>query len=491
MGQMRFLAQPPEKYPPCAFQLAYLAGQEAIAWPSYNQFRDGTLTLERSASESGHLYIPWSSPGIGQRVLSTCSLMERELPYQLPVELARGTLHRARTLVAAIESQQLSVPSDTSAKLENCLQSFIQAVTESANATAADESTARSAGLIEQLSGHMVNQILELRRTRQGPLPCRFGVRLDSTDQLDQWSDAIQSTFHAASLPFRWSELQPSESSWDDEKARADTEWCRQRGLQIFAGPLLQLETLSLPEWIACEPPPLDQLESHVIRFLERIVGQFEGQVDVWNVAGRLNVDDSLGLTEEDRLRLAVTCIEVVRQQAPRSPLVITFDQPWAEYLASRDLDLSPLHFADALVRADLGVSAIGLEVNLGYWPHGTLPRDLLDISRHLDRWSLIGIPLLIYLTVPSSAMADPNATVDAKVVARDRDHPELPAIDHSWVGPLVKMLVSKPAVHSVIWNQLSDAVSHEFAHSGLIDALGKRKPTWSELESLRNEYLV
>ena len=81
---------------------------------------------------------------------------------------------------------------------------------------------------------------------------------------------------------------------------------------------------------------------------------------------------------------------------------MISFDQPWAEYLAKEDFDLSPLHFADALVRADLGVAGVAMEMNLGYWPGGTQPRDLLAISRHLDRWSLLGIPLLAYLTLPS-----------------------------------------------------------------------------------------
>ncbi len=93
MGQLRFHAPSPEKLLPHAAELAYLAGLEAIPWRSHNQLADGILTLERSISESGNLYIPWNIPRIGQRVLSTCTLMERERPYTLVTELARGTLH--------------------------------------------------------------------------------------------------------------------------------------------------------------------------------------------------------------------------------------------------------------------------------------------------------------------------------------------------------------------------------------------------------------
>ena len=137
--------------------------------------------------------------------------------------------------------------------------------------------------------------------------------------------------------------------------------------------------------------------------------GAYDEAVDVWVCAGRLNVAGTLAFSEEQRLRLAVAMIEVVRDSSSHTPVVISFDQPWAEYLATDDYDLSPLHFADALVRAELGVGGIALEMNLGYWPGGCLPRDLLAISRHLDRWSLLGIPLIVYLTMPSSADDDPQ----------------------------------------------------------------------------------
>ncbi len=125
--------------------------------------------------------------------------------------------------------------------------------------------------------------------------------------------------------------------------------------------------------------------------------------------------------------------LEAVRSQAPRSPVVISFDQPWAEYLAGEDLDLSPLHFADALVRADLGVAGVGIEMNLGYWPQGSQPRDLLAISCHLDRWSLLGIPLLVYLTLPSQGTPDGQAVGAAHVVAHAPTNPNVPPCPSRW----------------------------------------------------------
>ena len=51
------------------------------------------------------------------------------------------------------------------------------------------------------------------------------------------------------------------------------------------------------------------------------------------------NLEGLLAFSEEQRLRLAVAMIEVVRDTSSRTPVVISFDQPWAEYLAADDYD--------------------------------------------------------------------------------------------------------------------------------------------------------
>ena len=99
--------------------------------------------------------------------------------------------------------------------------------------------------------------------------------------------------------------------------------------------------------------------------------------------------------------------------------------------MGERECDLSPLHFADALVRAEIGLSAIGLEINLGYWPGGTALRDVLELGRQIDRWSLLGMPLLITLTLPSAAgrrSAGPLPGPTASLCGGRRNHGRAPA---------------------------------------------------------------
>ena len=51
-------------------------------------------------------------------------------------------------------------------------------------------------------------------------------------------------------------------------------------------------------------------------------------------------------------MQLVAQALQLTRQIDPRTPMVVSFDQPWGEYLAMQQQDLAPFHFADALVRA-------------------------------------------------------------------------------------------------------------------------------------------
>jgi hypothetical protein len=171
------------------------------------------------------------------------------------------------------------------------------------------------------------------------------------------------------------------------------------------------------------------------------------------------------------------------------TPLVVSFDQPWAEYLASEHLDLAPLHFADALVRADLGLSGIGLELNVGYHPGGSIHRGPLAMSRLLDTWSLLELPLQVALTFPSRSDDDPLAASKIRVLSSEEDE-VTPEAQREWVERHVPLLLAKNVVQVVVWNQLSDAAPHQFPHGGLFDAEDKPKPAFEALKKMRRQYL-
>ncbi len=250
----------------------------------------------------------------------------------------------------------------------------------------------------------------------------------------------------------------------------------------------MRFDNGDLPDWLSLWEGDFEGLLQFAGDYVNAVVSRYRGKVGMWQCAGRVNVGDMLGLQEEQKMQLAVRVLEVTRKADPDTPAVICFDQPWGEYLRRLEFALSPLHFADALVRAGLQLGGIGLEINLGYYPTGTPPRDRLDFSRMLDLWSYLGLPLHLMLTMPSSEHADPKA--------RNPSAPQgglglwTPEGQAAWIKRYLPLFFAKSYVQSVTWNQLCDSDSHEFAHGGLFDVGNAAKPAFAAIAQLRKRHL-
>ena len=112
-----------------------------------------------------------------------------------------------------------------------------------------------------------------------------------------------------------------------------------------------------------------DNFRSCVAEHIQAVVSRYRGKVQLWQCAARLNIKNDFDHGEEERLRLAVLAIESIRRVDPRTPVVITIDQPWGGLHESQGVRALTVHFADALVRAEMGLAGIGLEINFGYMP--------------------------------------------------------------------------------------------------------------------------
>jgi hypothetical protein len=233
-----------------------------------------------------------------------------------------------------------------------------------------------------------------------------------------------------------------------------------------------------------------------MLQHVEACVKRYRGRVNLWNVAGRVNRSRVLGITDEERLQLVARAVRRVRELDPNTPVTVCFDQPWGESMATEPADLAAIEFADALERADLGIAGFGIELNLGYLPHGTTPRSPLAYSQLLDSWSLrLELPLLVMLTLPSSPAPDPRA--DQKIALLGAQAPDPKAADSltaeyqaEWVRTILPVFLAKNCVQVLMWNQFRDDWPHEHPHAGLVDALGKPKPVLEALRELRAAYM-
>ncbi len=152
---------------------------------------------------------------------------------------------------------------------------------------------------------------------------------------------------------------------------------------------------------------------------------------------------------------------------------------------------LGPLHLADYLVRADLGLAGIALEVAPGYSNPGSHIRDLFDFSKLLDLYALLNLPLYIWLTLPSALGPDPLSDPSVRVETDQWPSPPDDSLQANWAARWIALAVAKPFVRSVSWTQPSDASPHLFPHGGLLRPDQSPKPLVGWLKSFRKEILA
>jgi len=494
---MRFLTPQRERVSEEAVERAYMAGLDCVPTPCHKSWEEEhILRMERAIDESGNFFIPWHVDGHGELLLSTASLMERELPYILPLELARGTVNRLRTRADVWQMAGLELPHELVTIMKSAVSSFTRAATsqhdEQLTATEAEDAVRQSLDAIVLLGDEYARQVLAFRREEVSPLPTVLAGNMGDEAMPENAEPMFGAAFNAAAVPLSWKHAQPTAGEWQWSLSDKQMQLCHRYGLKIFGGPLLRLEPDAFPDWVSAYQHDFEQLAARVQKHVSTTVERYRGQMHLWHCAASVNTKSNLPLTDEQRLRLAVLAIEVTRRADPRTPVFVSVDQPWAEYMTAQDTDLSPMHFAEMLVRAELGLAGIGLEVNLGYWPGGTLPRDILEISQHIDQWSLLGVPLVLLLTLPSSSDEDPLASQDAgRPIRWASDDGFSQENQKSRVERLLPMLLAKQSVQAVLWNQVFDSFPHEYAHGGLFDGQCKPKPSLSSLIDIRRNHLA
>jgi hypothetical protein len=494
MGLMRLVVHDRDRIPPGGLDHVHMCGQEDLPWFARVYFSGNQLVIERNESESGRVFVPWRVANGGPMLLGTSTLMEREEPYVLEVELSRGMVNTLRNQMAQWDSMGLQVPQSLRLQVLEATSDFARSATTQNDLNTAAEwaerSLATSVLAMEHLAAEYARQAIQIRRSQlRGNTTTWFGVRLDNDRPNTRIARQLANTFNMVSLPISWRATEAVEGRRNWENVDAQVDWAHSAGLRITAGPILELDDRGVPDWTYLWEGDFDNLLKFMLDHIRAVVERYRGKIHLWQVASRMTHGHALGLSEESRLQVAANAITAVRKLDPTTPLVVSFDQPWAEYLAYQHLDLAPLHFADALVRADLGLAGIGLEINVGYHPGGSLPRGPLAISRLIDTWSQLELPLLVALTLPSSSEPDPKSGGKVRVISSEKDT-VTSATQRDWIERHVPLLLAKNAVQVVLWNQLSDAAPHHYPHGGLFDHADKPKPALDALKKIREKFL-
>ncbi|MEZ5951994.1 MAG: hypothetical protein R3C12_22960 [Planctomycetaceae bacterium] len=163
------------------FEQAFITNYDGAAFPSRVQCEGRELRCIRQKSESGKLNIPWPVRGQGIPILRTCSLIEREAPYILAVELARGQLGELRDQAASWSHAGMLIPDEYNTATRHAYKLFLQA--SFAQEYPAEATKLANAALVEicraeeMLVNAYISQRMQVRRQRFAhPPPCSAAI---------------------------------------------------------------------------------------------------------------------------------------------------------------------------------------------------------------------------------------------------------------------------------------------------------------------------
>jgi hypothetical protein len=466
-------------------------GPDNMPWPTGLRFDSGGMTVLRAADESGYLAAPWAVDGVGRVMGTSATLVERARPYHLLVELARGKVNQVRCQLSDWRFGGLNVPSDLDELVRIASRAFGEAITgppeeADARATAA---LARAYAAADCLVHAYAAQVFQVRHQRQPRLDTALGCRVGTAPPASLASD-LAAACNTVAVPLSWHTVEGEEASYHWDAADALVAWAAGLGPAVVAGPLIDFSASQLPAWLWLWERDLPSLTAFMCRYVETAVRRYRQRIRRWQVTAASNWARCLSLSEEDLLQLTYRLGEAALQADPGVELVIGIAQPWGEYMAATDRTHSPFIFADTLIRSGLNLSALDVEVVMGVEPRGSYCRDLLELSRLLDLYALLGVPLRVTLGYPSAEGPDHDADPELQVGAGHWGGGFTPSAQAEWAAAFTALCVCKPYVQGVQWTHLSDATPHLFPHCGLADHTGTPKPALAKLREVREAHL-
>ncbi len=467
-------------------------GPDNMPGPTEVQLEPGRLVVSRGADESGYLEAPWDIPGTGRLMGMTATLMERERPYPLLLELARGKVNQVRCQLADWRSGGLQVLPELDRKVHDLSVSFGRCATRQGAPDLLDQAQhvladAYTAG--EELVSAYVEQVFQIRHQRQPRLDTLLGCRVGSIPD-GEAATALGWACNAVAVPLAWREVEAQDGQFRWETPDALLDWVESQGYAASAGPLIDFSVGRLPGWLARRAGDLGTIARFMGRYVEAAIRRYRTRIRRWQITAAGNWGNVLGLSEEEMLWLTVRLSEVAKLIDPGLEVSLTIAQPWGEYQVVQERQHSPFLFADTLIRSGVNLAALEVELVMGVTPRGSYCRDLLETSRLLDLYALLGTPLQVTLGYPSSREPDPHADEPYVVDGGHWRAGFTTEAQADWATAFVALALSKPYVQAVTWTHFSDADAHLFPHAGLVDASGELRPVLERLHQLREKHL-
>jgi hypothetical protein len=464
-----------------------------MPYPTEAAVERNRLTLRRSVDESGNLQTPWRIADFGQMLASTATLMERDAAYPLAIELARGKVNQVRTQAAEWTLGGLLIPPALDDNIKSATRAFsrtLMARDEPGADALAEDALALAWQAGHQLVQTYVQTVLAIRQERQTKLETLLSCRLEAGEPEVADTPQFLQSFNAVTIPFSWRAIEPSSGRYAWDEADRLLNWALSKGLTVIGGPLIDFGGRNLPDWLWDQATDLHTTSMLLAGFADQVVRRYHTRIRTWQVTGGSNCAGVLAQRDEELIWLTLRIANAVRRVHPGLDLIVGLAQPWGDYLAEQDRSKTPFIFADDLLRTGIKLAAIDLELVMGISPRGSYCRDILDASRLLDLYALLGVPIQATLAYPSNSALPANGDPNQKANLGYWRDGYSEAGQAEWGEAWASLALCKPFVRTVQWSHWTDALPHAFPSCGLLNEQGRAKQSLRPLTALRAAYL-
>jgi len=454
----------------------YMVGTDHVPVRGEFQVRNGELICHKRSQGPSALVIPWPVKGAGRIMLETTRLLERDRPYNLHVELARGQLmriHHKREDWGLFDIENIENIVKNCRKAQDILTEAVKASDVAKAAKLADEALSISVPLGEQMSLFHATVFLN-RRHQAGQFGRRlFGCTVNLQTRAELYRRRLLNGFDFATVPLSWRQLEPKQGENDWTDLDEWVEWLTQNQIPIKGSPLVSFHEHHIPDWLYIYEHDFEAVRDFIYEHISKVLQRYSGRIQVWDAISSIHAYNAFNFNFEQLMELSRMACSITKQLAPSVVTLVDLAAPWGEYYSRNQRTIPPLLYADMLVQNGINFDAFGLQFYFGLGMDGMFVRDMFQISSMMDRFAGFGKPVHI-----TGAQTPSNTTSDSKDAWGGEFSPKeagvwydpwSEALQSRWLREFCNIALSKPFIDTINWRDLSDQQEHFLPHGGLL----------------------
>ncbi len=449
---------------------AYVVGSDDVPLRAEITFKSGIITCKKRAAGPAGLALLWEVDGAGVLLLETIRVQERDRPYVLQVELARGRLLRIANKTEEWGLLEYEGTRELAARVEQSRDLLIRALQADQPANAAklgQDALVTALQTSEELAQFHGSAMLARRKQSTGLSRKIFGASFALDKPTEIARKRLTGAFDFATLPINWRDIEPTEQTfnwksldgWVEVLSRAAT------GIPLRGTPLLCFTERHIPDWLYIWEHDFDTIRDLAFEHVRRVINRYGQHIQTWTVIRGIHAPTCFAFSFEQLMELTRMAAALCKQVSPRGTALVELVFPFGEYYARNQRTIPPLLYADMVVQSGVSFDGFGLRFQMGAPIDGMFARDLFAVSTVLDQFAKLGKPLHITgVEVPSQLGVRTDGESDGAHSSTSAGYWHAPwsePIQAEWLYRFFEIALSKPFVESVCWQSLWDSSAH------------------------------